>query len=231
MQGAEAVGRVINGVADLHKARDGHGVLGDQRHITGGGIVVGVKETVRIGKMRAGAAQLGGLGVHLFRKGSNTAADMLCQCQRGVVAGRKHQTVQQISDRDLLADMLRQSHQRAVRIQSLQRVLRDGDKRFVPVADVFRRDDKRHDLGGGSGILPLVGVLLIYDRAVVEILQIYRIRHGAYVAAVIDRSGGEHADAKDHDRNNKCCYAFHSFLLFVFFYCTIREAKKQKIIE
>ena len=61
--------------------------LGDQRHVIGRGIVVIVVEPVGIGKMRVGAAQGRGPGVHHIRKLGVAARHVLRQSVAHLVGG------------------------------------------------------------------------------------------------------------------------------------------------
>ena len=147
--------------------------------------MIGIKKPVGIGEMRVLTAQLGGFGVHLRHKSRDSAADIIRQHQRGVIARREHQSVQKILDRYLRADMSRQPHDRALGVKSTDQVLPDGNIRMFQIADVLRCHDERHDLRGRGRITLLIGIFLINDRSGAEVLQIDRVRYGFRVALVI----------------------------------------------
>ena len=64
-----------------------------------------VVQTVRIGKMRAGHAELLRLSVHQLDKARRIAGDVLRNHVAGLVCGRNHNTVQQLTQAELLAHL------------------------------------------------------------------------------------------------------------------------------
>ena len=77
--------------------------LGDQRHIMGSGIMVIIRKTARIGKMRTGAAQILCFLIHHIRKCGNRSGHMLRESVGRIIGRLQHQGIKGLPDRELFA--------------------------------------------------------------------------------------------------------------------------------
>ena len=75
-----------------------------RRQIAGGHVVVGIRQSVDIGKMAAGETDFLGLGVHQIDESGLAAGQPLGQHDAGVVAGLDDHAAHQIVDLDARAD-------------------------------------------------------------------------------------------------------------------------------
>ena len=125
-----------------------HGHLGDEGEVVGGGIVRLVVIAVRVGKVRAGAADFGGAVVHHGHKFGYAAAHQVGDGVGAVVAGAEHGAVKQVLERHLFAGV--DGHLGTVRRYVLRYV---GDGDFLLQGDVaFHGQQERHDFCGAGGV-------------------------------------------------------------------------------
>ena len=93
---------MIDGVHQRHEVGVGAGLLGDEVEVPGGGVVVGVRQAVGVGKPGVLTAQGRGLGVHLLHKGVNRAGHRLGQDVAPLVGRGEHDAVEEAVHRQLL---------------------------------------------------------------------------------------------------------------------------------
>ena len=150
-----------------------------------------IGKAVRIGKMCALTTQLSRLLIHQIDKIIDAAlADVIGKHQRRIVARGYHQTVEQVFDREALADMALKPHDRALGIQRRKRGRGDLHTGVLEIGNVLGNHDIGHYLGRRSRIHSLVGVLLKHHDTGIEILEIHGVGSGIDITAVIDRTGG-----------------------------------------
>ena len=159
----EAVGQIRNGIAYLHERRLLHSVLGHLGEVARCSIVLGVVQTVGRCEMSIVTAQLSRLAVHEVYKAADAVADVIRKHEGRVVAGREHEAVQEVAYRKALADVVFETHHRALGIEVIEGFFGYEHCRTVDIADVLGNDDVGHDLCGRSRIYYLVTVMLIHD--------------------------------------------------------------------
>ena len=137
---------------DLPEHRVLEGRRGDLGQLMCGGVVRVGRQAVRIVEMRVRQTEFRRFGVHFAHKGGHAAA-FSRDGDRRVVAGREHQPVQRILQREPFARL--QVHRRALD----RRVLRLYGIHAVKVT-LAERDERGHDLGGGRHRQAAVRVLL-----------------------------------------------------------------------
>ena len=125
---------------------------GDFRQLMRGGVVRVGRQAVRIVEMRVRQTEFRRFGIHFAHKGGHAAA-LSRDGDRRVVAGREHESVQRILQRECLTRF--QVHGRAFH----GGVLRLYGIHAVKVA-LAERDERGHDLGGGRHRQAAVRVLL-----------------------------------------------------------------------
>ena len=126
-----------------------------------------VVQAVRICKMRAGAAKLIGPLIHHAHEIRDGACDVLRDGVGRLVAGGDHQAVEQVVERQLLADL--KPGGAAVAVKTGERALVDRDD--IGEVAVFQRQQAGHDLGQTGRIDALVDIFLIDRAASVHIDQ------------------------------------------------------------
>ena len=180
---------VAHGVADLHEQVKAHRLLGDQEHIAGGGVVIFVGQTVGVGKVGAGAAQLLGAGIHHVHKAGDGACYVFADDVAGLVGALHHGAVQQIlQGHDLAGGEVGGA---AGLVHAHKAVLRRGHlvvKGHVAPVDGLDGQQHGHHLGEGGGVHLGVHVLGEEDAAGVRVRQYHRT--GGHGGVVQRQSGG-----------------------------------------
>ena len=147
-------------------------LAGDQIHLVGRGVVVLVGQSVGIGKVGVGTAQLRGALVHQLHKGADAAGDAVGNDVAGLIGAVDHRAVEQV----LIAHDLAGANVggAGVGIEPLETVLLCRDhflQRDLAALDGLDRQQHGHDLGqAGRGAL-LVGVEGIEQSSGVHIGQ------------------------------------------------------------
>ena len=124
-------------------------------------VLLGIRHPGGIGEVRSGEAELLCETVHHLHERGLGAGDVLGERKRGVVAGLDDHSLQQVFDRDLLADL--DVHRRAA---ELGRRLAPGvfaDRDQVIELDAAFLERVEHDIGGhqlgqAGGLLPRIRV-------------------------------------------------------------------------
>ena len=142
----------------LLKALHAHRPARDARHIIGGGIMVVVRQAVRVGKMGVGKPQRRHLLVHQLREFRQIAAYRLRYRVGAVIGGFHHRPVQRVPQRDDLARLQRQMGRVAPLPYVAYRLLRYGD--LILWLGVHQPQRRRQYLGNTGGILLFVHILL-----------------------------------------------------------------------
>ena len=137
---------------DLPEHRVLEGRRGDLGQLMCGGVVRVGRQAVRIVEMRVRQTEFRRFGVHFAHKGGHAAA-LSRDGDRRIVAGREHESVQRIPQREPFARL--QVHRRALD----RRVPRLYGIHAVKVT-LAERDERGHDLGGGRHRQAAVRVLL-----------------------------------------------------------------------
>ena len=219
----QAVG-AADGVLSLAEVRGRQDIAGGARHLckglvcrTGGGDlcqilrgghVAVVKQAVGTGKVRAGAAQLLGTGVHLLDEIQHAAAHIVGNDAGGVVGADDEHGVQQVDAAHRLADA--QAHSGAVGVLDIPELLgqRGGHGHFtVQILAAFQQQQGRHELGQAGNILLLVSILVQDGLAGVGVEQVHRLGlaggldgHGIYRKARQCSSSGQ--CQREHQRRH-----------------------------
>ena len=181
---------------------------GDLCQILRGGHVAVVKQAVGTGKVRAGAAQLLGTGVHLLDEIQHAAAHIVGNDTGGVVGADDEHGVQQVDAAHRLADA--QAHGGAVGVLDVPELLgqRGGHGHFtVQILAAFQQQQGRHELGQAGNILLLVSILVQDGLAGVGVEQVHRLGlaggldgHGIYRKARQCSSSGQ--CQREHQRRH-----------------------------
>jgi len=130
-----------------------------------GCIVVVLMQSVRIGKMRSGAAKLGRPGVHHIHKGRNTPRNVLGHDIAGLVCRDDHHAVENIFQRHFLAG--NKAGRAAGRVQTGQGGFAYCNN--VGEIAVFKRKQTGHDFRKTCGIDFFIRVLFVERAAGIEI--------------------------------------------------------------
>ena len=159
-------GGVADAAAYLGEKLVRDGLAVDDGHVAGGGVVVVVRQAVGVGKVRAGAAELGGQGVHLLHKGLDRAAYVLGDDIAGLVCGGEQRAVEQVLERHRLPGDY--AGGAAVVHHALKAALagRDavGEGEFAALYGLDG-DENGHDLRQRGGVGLGIRVLFIKDAA------------------------------------------------------------------
>ena len=186
------------GVAHGHKGVVLQCLAGYEPQIPRGGIVVVVGQTRGVDKMGVLAAQFLGAAVHLVHESGDAAGDLLGEDVAHLVGRGHHQAVQKLLHRQHFAPL-------NARSGGIGRETRHGGggggdlllkAQFTPF-DGLQHQQRRHDLGGGSGIAACVGVLLIENGLALPVQQ----QHGGGLDLNILNGGGR--DAQRHQRKGE----------------------------
>ena len=159
-------------VADGHQLLVLHGLFGNEVHIPGGGVVLGVVDAVGIDEVGVFAAQGLGPGVHLSHKGGHGTGDGLGQDLAGLVGGDHHHAVQQVLHRHDLAGL--DARGAAVTGESLQGGGGGGDGLVhvqLSLVNGLQGQKAGHDLGQAGGVELLMLVFGVDDGAGVGVHQ------------------------------------------------------------
>ena len=191
---------------DLREAGQGAGILGD-----GGGVRYGGDHSI--------AVHAGGIGIEgvvgaqhlclivhrideiLHRSGNRNGQNL-----GSVVGAVQKQSVQHVLCGDHLAHL--QSH--IVAHHLVQHLGRNGDGTIRILTQGFYRQNAGHQLDGGGGIDPLVGIQFIQNGVVFEIIQ---IRPGSLLdfGWFGGKGGGDHTGQKKQSRQDASCKGEQSF--------------------
>ena len=170
--GREIGGRdsVVGGGDDLPEGGVGHGLLGHLVDVPGRGVVVGVVQTVGVGKVGARHAQLLGSLVHAIHKGGDVPADGHGQDVGRLVGRGDQQAVEQVLHRDDLPGLEVGGGGVIGDVSQGGRVHSDfgGQVQLTP-AHGLQSEQGGHDLGDAGGVALLVGVLVVEDLVRVQV--------------------------------------------------------------
>ena len=142
----------------------GHGLLGHDINVPGGGVVVGVVQAVGVHKVGVLHPQLLGPLVHQVHEGGDVPGHGHGQDVGGLVGGDHQQAVEQVMDGDLLP-----GHDVGGGgvVGDVRKGLGGGGDHGVhgqlPPADGLQGQQGGHDLGDAGGVSDLVCVLLVED--------------------------------------------------------------------
>ena len=155
---------MVDGPHQGHELRMGPGFLSDDVQIPGGGVVVGIREAVGVGKPGVLALQRRRLVVHLLHKGLNGAAHRLRQDIAPLVGGGEHDAVEQLLHRQLLPHL--DAGGAAVGGDGGHRRLRGGEHRVHGnhlAVNGLQHQQAGHNLRQAGGVEPLVDVPGVED--------------------------------------------------------------------
>ena len=195
-----------------------HGSLGNDGKIPGGGVVLGVGESVTVGKMGAGAAQFLCLFVHQLHEFLPGAADVFRHHVGGFTGGYHQQRLKQPMDAHGLA------HNQIALGGSLTQIGKGGglDRYHILGIAVFQAQICSHNFCGAGRVVLFIRLVLIQRDAGVHIHQICGIGCDGNIVGSgsvllnehIAGNGGNHkADHKNHgqQKGQKSFHAIASF--------------------
>ena len=211
---------VLGGVADGHEGGILHGLLGDQVHIPGGGVVLGVMKAGGVGKVGVSAAQGLGLGIHHIHKGGDSACHLLAQDIASLVGGDHQHAVEHLLHRHGLT--LLNTGGAAVIAEAGKGSGCGGDlliQRQLALIHGLQHQQRRHDLGQGGGVELIIFVFGIEDLSCVPVHQkgglgIYFHSRDAVLPIFCRSAGNSQKAAKkgQQQKNRKKSLAFHIHL-------------------
>ena len=140
------------------KALNGHRPAGNARHVIGRGIVVFIRQTVRIGKMSIRKSQRRYLTIHQLRKFRQISAYRLRHCIGTVIGGFHHRPVQGVPQCNNLSRFQRQMGGIPPFPYIAYCLLRDSD--LVLRLCICQAQRRCQYLGNAGGILPFIHILL-----------------------------------------------------------------------
>ena len=132
--------------------------FGNQRHIVRRRVMVLVKQTVRIGKMRVGTSQLRRFFVHHVHKMLHRTANMLRHCVGTFICRIQHNRVQALLHRHLLPVIAVDSGTLSI----VDRIIRKCDD-LIQIG-ILQREKRRHDFRDTCRIIPLIAVFFVQNR-------------------------------------------------------------------
>ena len=141
-------------------------------------------QTVGVGKMRLGAAQLRSRLVHQTDEGGNISGHVFRDHVTGLVGGVDHQIIQQVPQGQPLARL--EAHLASGLRNSGQRRLGNRDHFIQVLARILQGHHAGHDLGQAGRIDPALRVFGVDHDAGIELQQ-----QGCLAARLVSRRSGE----------------------------------------
>ena len=176
---------------------------GDEGKVPGGGVVVGVGQTVGVGEVGVGAAQLQSPLVHHLHKGGDAAADVLGDDVAHLVGRGHHGRIQQI----LQGHYLTQTHPDGGSALDLVEVeVRHGRHRVVEPHGArlngLHGQQHGHDLGQAGGVYQILLVFGVEGGGRVAVNGHEHRAVGVHGGVIqCRRRGGEHRQHQSEEQD------------------------------
>ena len=132
--------------------------FGNQCHIVRCRVMVLIEQTVRIGKMCVGAAELRRLFVHHIHKMLHGTADMLRHRIRTLICRVQHNRIQALLHRHLLSVIAVDSGALGI----VDRIIGKCDD-LIQIG-ILQREKRRHDFRDTCRIIPLIAIFFVQNR-------------------------------------------------------------------